>query len=407
MIHSARSVRLLEADPELGDGLAGAERDAAHARLVVPQVEVEPGAWSTDEVRQAAESREPVLGVLVLAGVFTVEASLRGWGSAQLIGRGDVLFFDGYKTASIPLALSYEARTPLRLAVLDRRVVAAAQRWPHIIVGLCERAGGQAEQALMRQAVGQLPRVENRILGFLWSLADRWGQMETDGARIAQPFTHAELGRLVGARRPTVSLGIKQLVESGAVRVEDDGWIITRKSLTAFDPEEPPAGPSTPPPPAAQVASTESRSATEQRPTRLRVLTIATSLPAGDTMSRRDVADESAALAALDADVPDLVLVTCDGLDLDQPGMRLVTHLRRNRFRSARLILIRGAREAAPDALLAMAHDYIPGTLPDDQLVDRVQAQLAVAAARGRQRPVDQHAAPSAADGGGAHPPTS
>jgi DNA-binding GntR family transcriptional regulator len=42
------------------------------------------------------------------------------------------------------------------------------------------------------------------------------------------------LARRIGARRPTVSLGLKALSERGVLRADGDGWLIARDSLDEF-----------------------------------------------------------------------------------------------------------------------------------------------------------------------------
>jgi DNA-binding transcriptional ArsR family regulator len=52
------------------------------------------------------------------------------------------------------------------------------------------------------------------------------------GVVITVHLTHAMLGRLVGARRPTVSLALKALADEGLiVRREDGSWLLCQPAL--------------------------------------------------------------------------------------------------------------------------------------------------------------------------------
>jgi CRP/FNR family cyclic AMP-dependent transcriptional regulator len=79
-----------------------------------------------------------------------------------------------------------------------------------------------------------LPRVEDRLLALMWSLADRRGTVRTDGVHVPLSLTHETLAQMIGARRPTVSLGLKALSEQGVLSADGDGWLIARDSLDQF-----------------------------------------------------------------------------------------------------------------------------------------------------------------------------
>jgi CRP/FNR family cyclic AMP-dependent transcriptional regulator len=86
----------------------------------------------------------------------------------------------------------------------------------------------------MQQAIGQLPRVEDRLLALMWSIADRRGVVRRDGIWVHLPVTHATLAQMIGARRPTVSLGLRTLSERGFLTAENGGWLLSRASLAEF-----------------------------------------------------------------------------------------------------------------------------------------------------------------------------
>jgi hypothetical protein len=75
-------------------------------------------------------------------------------------------------------------------------------------------------------AICQLPRVEERLLALMWWLAESWGRVTSVGTLLPVAMTHDVLGALVGARRPTVTLAIGELVERGAIARQDRGWLL-------------------------------------------------------------------------------------------------------------------------------------------------------------------------------------
>jgi CRP/FNR family cyclic AMP-dependent transcriptional regulator len=99
----------------------------------------------------------------------------------------------------------------------------------------------QLERADINAAIGRLERVEDRLLGLFWLLADRWGRRVPDGIAINQPLTHEAIGRLIGARRPTVSLGLRALSEQGWLKRGPEGaWLLSPSSLSRLvDPDRP------------------------------------------------------------------------------------------------------------------------------------------------------------------------
>ena len=68
----------------------------------------------------------------------------------------------------------------------------------------------------------------------MWSIADRRGVVRGDGVWVHLPVTHATLAQMIGARRPTVSLGLRTLSERGFLSAENGGWLISRASLAEF-----------------------------------------------------------------------------------------------------------------------------------------------------------------------------
>ena len=63
----------------------------------------------------------------------------------------------------------------------------------------------------------------------LWLLAESWGHVTSSGVRLPVLLTHETLGALVGARRPTVTLALRNLVERGAIVHQYSGWLLLER----------------------------------------------------------------------------------------------------------------------------------------------------------------------------------
>ena len=62
-------------------------------------------------------------------------------------------------------------------------------------------------------------------------LAERWGHITPSGVALPLSLTHEALGRLIGARRPTVSLAVKALATAGRVTRDAEGsWHLPAES---------------------------------------------------------------------------------------------------------------------------------------------------------------------------------
>ena len=59
-------------------------------------------------------------------------------------------------------------------------------------------------------------------------LADGWGTVTSDGIVVPFELTHELLGRLIGARRPTVTVAVRALEDDRKLLRTDDGsWLLT------------------------------------------------------------------------------------------------------------------------------------------------------------------------------------
>lgn len=205
---------------DLDDGWATAVPDGdlalAGRVLRLPCESVPVGPWSG-----------PLPGhcVLVVAGVLWAEVGCRGSRAGELLGRGDVLRpCAGGPAAAAP---AWHVLEPVTLAAFVDGFWLAARRWPGLHVELQDRLVTRTERLVQHGAVLHLPRVADRLHAVLVDLAARFGRVGPDGVIVTLDLTHAMLGRLAGAQRPTVSLALAELREAGLVLPRDGGgWLL-------------------------------------------------------------------------------------------------------------------------------------------------------------------------------------
>lgn len=220
------TVRVLEADPGLGQSLSRPDPDRLRARATARVERVAPGPWQ--EWRPARPDGH--LGLLVLDGLLLREVSLLGRSASELLGPGDVLrpWEDERATGPVPVEASWSVVEPARLAVLDQRFAERTASLPELTAAIASRVMGRARWAALLLAVNQLRPVELRLMVLLWHLADRWGHVGRDGVVVPLPLTQETLGKLVGAHRLSVTRALKTLTEHHLVERRPDGWLLVK-----------------------------------------------------------------------------------------------------------------------------------------------------------------------------------
>jgi CRP/FNR family transcriptional regulator, cyclic AMP receptor protein len=220
------TVRLLEADPDLGGLLTGARRQEAERELVVRVHRLGVGVWDVSRLEGAGADH---VGLLLLDGVVAREVIVADHVSAELLGPGDLVrpWQDATKADLLPVDVLWSILSPSSFAVLDRRFAGELARWPEVTAALFERLSERSLRLGTTQAISQLTRVDRRLKALLWHLAERWGRVSGDGVVVPLALTHRILGQLVGARRPTVSTALGELAERGElVRRVDGSWVL-------------------------------------------------------------------------------------------------------------------------------------------------------------------------------------
>ena len=226
MSRTSETVRLLEADPELGALLTGTRRIEAERDLVVRTHRLSVGPWDVSRLSGASADH---VGLLVIDGVISRELVVADHVSAELLGPGDLVRpWQGAAGAGLlPVQAVWSVLSTVTLAVLDRRFAAEAARYPEITAALFDRLGERSLRLATTQAISQLTRVDRRLKALFWHLAERWGRVSGDGVVVPLALTHRILGQLVGARRPTVSTALSELAErEELVRRADGSWLL-------------------------------------------------------------------------------------------------------------------------------------------------------------------------------------
>jgi CRP/FNR family cyclic AMP-dependent transcriptional regulator len=232
---SPSTIALLGVDARMREAIAPAERAFAARILIVPRCDLPVGPWTPEALLD--HSACPFAAML-LRGVVIHETVLAGRSSATLLGPGDLFRPWRLAETSLPGDERWTARPGATIAVLDERFVTATRRWPRLSTVVYERLAEQLEAASVRAAIVGLPRVEERVLALFWHLADRWGVVRPDGVVVRLALTHALIGRLVGAQRPTVSLALAALADAGLLwRADAGAWTLAPDSSATLAPD--------------------------------------------------------------------------------------------------------------------------------------------------------------------------
>lgn len=224
-----RTVRLLDEDADLAERIAPERRAAARTELLARMVTLAAGA----RVEQSAPLRDrDAHGLLLLEGLVGRALQLGDTTAVQLLGPGDLMEVPGdtFSAGMMPVSISWTVLEPTTVALLDEALMQRAQRWPELLTALLDRASVQSLRLGTYCAISSMARVEDRIETLLWFLAERWGRIGSHGVVLPLRLTHEALGQMLGAKRPTVSLALKQLAADNLVERRADGaWLLLRQ----------------------------------------------------------------------------------------------------------------------------------------------------------------------------------
>jgi hypothetical protein len=218
------AVRLLDVAPRLADHLDAEQARTAREAVTAPVVAIPRGPWDRAAI---AEHPHRPFGAIVLSGLLARHVDIGGYPGLEVVGPGDTISARGLVTHTLPCLESWTATMPSRIALLDDRFLVAARRWPRLVSALFGLLGEQRDRLMLQLVIAEQPRVEDRLLLLFWHLADRFGTVTPDGIVVHLALTHEALGRLIGARRPTVTLAVRMLGERGALeRCADRCWLV-------------------------------------------------------------------------------------------------------------------------------------------------------------------------------------
>ncbi len=216
--------RLLELDPELGQGIDRERWRPAVSAATAPVFRHDCGPW-----RFFPQPDQGSVGILVLDGLIVVRLELEGRGHLEVLGPGDVIspWVAMGPELSHPSVVTAQVLSELRIALLDREFVMRTARWPEITGGLFQRMIVRSRRLSLQSAINSLPRIEDRVEMTLWQLAYRFGKVTPAGCRLRLRLTHAQLAEMVAAQRPSVSVALARLAAGGRLeRSARDEWLL-------------------------------------------------------------------------------------------------------------------------------------------------------------------------------------
>jgi hypothetical protein len=223
-------IGLLEAEPEFGRFLSEEQLEqAAHVHLHVHKLR---GEFDFGAVLRETHA----FGGLIIEGMVLERVHASDQPTLRMLGPGDLLS-PRFSTSPLISKIDCNAAADTRIALLDDRILAAGQHWPRLFASLYLKSAEQAERVTAQLAICQLPRVTDRLLALMWLLAETWGRVTTAGVALPVALTHDALGGLIGARRPTVTLALRELSDRGAIIRQDLGWLL----LERYEPSGPTA----------------------------------------------------------------------------------------------------------------------------------------------------------------------
>jgi CRP/FNR family transcriptional regulator, cyclic AMP receptor protein len=219
-------VSILESDPDLGERLGPAERDEARLQLTARSISVGPGPWDPGAVWSKQDG--PAVGLLVCDGLLTRQIVVADRPSTELLGATDLLrpWDQDGDVGLMPVEISWQVIARTDMAILDHDFLMRALRWPGVVEALLARTLRRARWLAFLVGMKQIMRVEGRLLVLFWALSERWGVVTPRGVHVRLKLTHEALGRLVGARRPSVTTALGALTAAGMIERQKDGYLL-------------------------------------------------------------------------------------------------------------------------------------------------------------------------------------
>jgi CRP/FNR family transcriptional regulator, cyclic AMP receptor protein len=221
-------IHLLDIEPDLVRGVTAADRDLLD-QVSLPVLDVSDSSFAVPELLDL----HGAFGAILLDGMLLHYVQIGAQQALRMLGPGDVLAVPDVRRSVLLASSGYRGTASTQLALLGNDLLGAARRLPQIVIGLQLRMAEQIEQLATQLAICQLPRVEDRLLAMFWFLSESWGRVTASGTTLPLSLTHEQLGALVGARRPTVTLALGELAERGSLVQQDRGWLLLELPASA------------------------------------------------------------------------------------------------------------------------------------------------------------------------------
>lgn len=158
--------------------------------------------------------------LMVTSGVVLVVHRAGEHRAAELLGAGDALGVSASPGEPPP---TFQVLREARLFVLQRPMAELLARWPAIGSQLVTALLARQARQEQHNCVLVRPRVEDRLMLLLGAIAERFGTVGPLGTSLGIRLTHEQLGWLVGARRPTVTMALGSLLERGSLTAGPKG----------------------------------------------------------------------------------------------------------------------------------------------------------------------------------------
>lgn len=225
-----RAASLFDLDPELGELIDARHLASVRPRAVVAVADLPAGPWDPSPLDSAAGRP---FAIMVVEGLLVRELLLAGSTATELLGPGDIVDHRTPEDALLPAQIEWSVPEGARIAILDDRLLAILRPWPGVGRILLDRAARRELRLSTHRAIAQLPRVDDRLLAFFGHLAESCGRVAAAGVIVPMQLTHETLGRLIGARRPTVSLALKEMSGDGLLERRNDGsWLLRYEAFS-------------------------------------------------------------------------------------------------------------------------------------------------------------------------------
>ena len=219
-----KTAPVLKLDPDLLDGIAGPRAARAVRACQAEVFELPEGPWDALEEKFDRAG----FGLLVLSGILCRRVVQGECYGAEVVGPGDLLrpWEQVGEWSSIPVESSWVVVQPAAIAILDSEFGRRASPFPEISTQLLRRALIRSRYLTILVAIISQRRIDTRLTMLFWHLADRFGRLRGEWIEIPVPLTHAILGELVAARRPSVTTALSHLHEQGVLKRERGGWLL-------------------------------------------------------------------------------------------------------------------------------------------------------------------------------------